>query len=152
MNRKMLSLVVALSAPLLFGAGCGSAASSSSPSSVPAVTRPSNGESPFPVGSGDQASKVPADIPVYPGGMVIMVTGYGDEISVAQSTPDPVARVIEWIKGEYGRRGASYKTTDVTGASTNLVFEAGSYRYRVRVDDPVGGGGAYLTISRGQKP
>lgn len=134
----------------VLGAGCSSTAASPSASS-PAMVPSSNQAVPNYMGGGDQAAKMPQDIPRYPGGMVIAVTGFDKNISTAQSTPDSVARVMEWVKTEYTHRGATLKSTSVEGMSTNLVFENSVSRYQVRIDNPVGGGGAFLTVSRRPK-
>ncbi len=101
------------------------------------------------MGGEDQASKVPSDIPVYPGGMVLLVSGGAGEVSVAQSTPDTGTKVIDWVKQEYIRRGATLKNTSTSpqGGSTVLNFEMGGHRYDARVDAPAEGG-AYVTIAR----
>lgn len=128
----------------LFAAGCGSSRPTSSPTSL----SPTGGTPSF-MGGEDQASKVPSDIPVYPGGTVLLVSGGAGEISVAQSTPDTGSKVIDWIKQEYARRGATLKKTDLSpqGGSTVLHFELNGHRYDARVDAPADGG-AYLTIQR----
>ncbi len=130
---------------VLVGAGC----NSSSPG--PREPAPSPYSASALPGGDDQASKVPSDVPVYPGGSVIAVTGDSTTIHVAQLTPDTGERVIAWSKAEFERRGASFKRTSQEGASTNLVFETNDRRYNVRVDQPRDGGAAFLTISRGPK-
>lgn len=120
----------------LLGAGC----SSSSPASP-------NTANPFPAAANEEASQVPADIPTYPSGFVIAVTGNATTVHVAQSTPDPSDRVIEWTKTEFARRGATLEQTSQEGSSTNLTFETSGNRYIARIDAPRDGG-AYLTISR----
>lgn len=130
---------------VLVGAGCNSSSSSSRPRE-PAPSPYSASALP---GGDDQASKVPSDVPVYPGGTVIAVTGDTATVHVAQLTPDTGERVVAWIKAEFERRGASFKRTSQEGASTNLVFETNDRRYSVRVDQPRDGGAAFLTISRG---
>lgn len=126
------------------GAGC---SSSSTTSPTPPAPSGYTADALLP-SSGDQASKVPSDIPVYPGGTVIAVTG---DVNVAQLTVDKSDRVITWIKAEYERRGVTFKKTSQEGSSTNLVFESADKRYNVRVDQPRDGGNAFLTISRGTK-
>lgn len=130
----------------LTGAGC---SRTSPPASVPTTADPSGDPAGLFGGAQNQASKVPSDIPVYPGGTVIAVTGSGANTSVAQLTVDLGPRVIEWITAEETRRGAVLKKTSVEGMSTNLRFETSSTRYQVRVDAPRDGGNAFLTISKG---
>lgn len=141
--KYTFSWVLPVAALFLAGAGC---------SSSDSVPRPPAPASPYatpalPLNT-DQASKVPDDIPVYPGGTVIAVSG---NVHVAQLTPDKGEQVITWIKAEYARRGAAFKKTSQEGFSTNLVFESADKRYNVRVDQPRDGGNAFLTISREPK-
>lgn len=142
--KYTFSWVLPAAALLLAGAGC----SSSDP-----VPRPPAPASPYlaptsPLLGTDPSSKVPDDVPVYPGGTVIAVSG---NVHVAQLTPDKGEQVITWIKAEYARRGAAFKKTSQEGFSTNLVFESADKRYNVRVDQPRDGGSAFLTISREPK-
>jgi hypothetical protein len=140
-----LRFLAPLTAVVLLGAGCGSSA----PKTTSADPYQDTGKM-FAAGNG-QASKVPSDIPVYPGGFVIAVSGEGAQVSVAQSTPDTATKVTDWIKGEYARRGATIKSTSQEGMSTNILFETTEYTYTVRVDRPADNGAAFLTISRGGK-
>lgn len=140
---KLSSLAIApLTLLVLTGAGC----SSSSPAAPAPSGYTADGGSPF--AGGDQASKVPSDVPIYPGGTVIAVTG---NVHVAQLTVDKSDRVIAWVKSEYEQRGIAFKKTSQEGFSTNLVFESSDKRYNVRVDQPRDGGNAFLTISREPK-
>lgn len=143
MYLSLFALVV------LLGAGCES--SSRGSASIPSSFSTGEATDNPLMRGGDQASKVPADVPVYPGGTVILVTGGGSDVSVAQETPHSSDRVVQWIKDAFARRSVSYLSTTVTGRSTNLVFESADRRYSVRVDAPIDAGGAYLTITRGKK-
>lgn len=124
---------------VFLGAGCG-------PSRTDAPASPYQAEA-FPGMTNDQASKVPNDIPTYPSGFVIAVSGDEKTAHVAQSTPDTGDKVIEWTKAEYKRRGASLKKTSEEGFSTTLLFESATNRYTARIDKPKDGA-AFLTISR----
>jgi len=134
-----LPWAVPMLALALLGAGCGSS-SSSTPNAV----------NTFPAIMDDESSKVPSDIPTYPGGFVITVTGNARTIHVAQSTPDASERVVEWVKAEFMRRGTTLKQTSQDGFSTNLIFENSANTYITRVDAPKDGG-AFLTITREPK-
>ena len=133
-------------AMMLLGAGC--AGSSPAPAAISPTTGSSAPTATAPAYGGGSTASVPSDIPTYPGGFVLAVTGSGAQIAVAQSTPDGATQVIEWVRSAEAHLGNAYQSTSVEGSSTNLVFTNATYRYHVRIDSPRGGGGAYLTVAR----
>lgn len=145
MTTKYFSLLsAAILSLLVIGAGCNNPA--------PPNTAPTGSDMFGTLPTTDLASTVPSDIPVYPGGSVIAVTGDTTQLSVAQSTSETGPRLIEWVKQYFSSHGSMLKSTtsNTSGSSTTLVFQGGGKTYEVRVDAPADGSGAFLTVKRTQ--
>ena len=142
MTTKYFSLLSATILSLLvMGAGCNNP--------TPPNTAPTGSDMFGALPTTGQTSTVPSDIPVYPGGSVIAVTGDTTQLSVAQSTSETGPRLIEWVKQYFSSHGSTLKSTtsNTSGSSTTLVFQGGDKTYEVRVDAPADGSGAFLMCS-----
>lgn len=152
MNSRFFVLALSLA---FLGAGCASSTPTPVTSAVPtpAATAPvpATGGSAATGGyfGSDQRAQVPSDIPLYPQpqGVLMGVTGYGEGVSVAQMTQDPASQVIDWLKAEFPRHGASFKSSTVAGNVTTIVFESTNNRYSVNVE--AGSGGTFFTVQKG---
>lgn len=132
---------------VLTGAGCSSSSTTSTPESP---TAPSAGAGMDIFGGSGQASNVPSDIPVYPGGTVISVSGDQYQTSVAQTTPVKADVLTAWVRQQFTAKNTTLKKTDsnASGSSKTYTYEGEGKRYEVRVDAPEGNGDAFLTIKR----
>lgn len=132
---------------VLTGAGCSS--SSSTPES-PSAPSAGAGAGMDIFGGGGQASNVPSDIPVYPGGTVISVSGDQYQTSVAQLTPVKTEALTDWVRQQFTAKNTTLKKTDsnASGSSKTYTYEGEGKRYEVRVDTPQDNGNAFLTIKR----
>ncbi len=155
MNSRFFVLAFSLA---FLGAGCVSSSGSTpvapaTPEPTPAGTAPATTPGGTAAAGGyfgsDQRAQVPSDIPLYPQpqGVLMGVTGYGEGVSVAQMTQDPATQVIEWLKTEFPRHGASFKSSTVAGNVTTIVFESADHRYSVNVE--AGSGGTFFTVQKG---
>lgn len=132
---------------VLTGAGCSSSSSAPTTSSPSA---PNAGAGMDIFGGNDQASNVPSDIPVYPGGTVISVSGDQYQTSVAQLSTVKADALTDWVRQQFAAKNTTLKNTEsnASGSSKTYTYEGGGKRYEVRVDTPADNGNAFLTIKR----